>query len=50
MKQYEVKYTKTGSTSINRKTVKSNSASDAKEQIKSQYNGKVSIVSCVEKR
>nr|WP_181716247.1 hypothetical protein [Psychrobacter sp.] len=49
MKQYEVKYTKTGSTSINRKTVKSSSASDAREQIKSQYNGKVAIVSCVEK-
>ena len=49
MKKYEVKYTRTGSTSLNRKTVTSSSASDARQQIKSQYNGKVAIISCVEK-
>lgn len=49
MTTYIVKFQKTGSNSVIHMTVKASSASQAKEQVKSRYNGNVTIVSCVER-
>lgn len=49
MATYIVKYQKTGSNSIAQMTVHASSASQAKEQVKSRYNGNVKIISCVER-
>lgn len=46
---YQVKYKKTGSSSVQSSNVRADSASQAKEQIKSRYNGNVSIISAVKK-
>lgn len=48
-KQYQVKYSRDGSTAIISATVTASSASQAKEQIKARHNGKVRIISAVEK-
>lgn len=49
MASYTVKYQKTGSHTVMHMTVTASSASQAKEQIKSRYNGAVKIISCVER-
>ncbi|WP_323842343.1 MULTISPECIES: hypothetical protein [unclassified Moraxella] len=49
MASYTVKYQRTGSNSVSSLTVTASSASQAKEQIKSRYNGAVKIISCVER-
>lgn len=48
MKRYIVKYQLTGSTSVSSMQVSASSASQAREKVKSQYNGRVKIISCVE--
>ncbi len=49
MKQYVVKFQRSGSGCVESRTITASSASQAKEQIKSYYNGKVTIISTVEK-
>lgn len=46
---YQVKYKRTGSNSVFATNVKADSAGQAKEQVKSRFNGNVSIISCVKK-
>ncbi|WP_165008749.1 hypothetical protein [Neisseria yangbaofengii] len=48
MKRYTVKYQMNGSSSVPSALVTASSASQAREQIKARYNGKVKIISCVE--
>lgn len=48
MKKYSIKYQRTGSSSILITSVQASSAAQAKEQVKSRYNGNVKIISCVE--
>ena len=48
MKKYQVKLTREGSTSVTSTYVNASSASQAKEQVKAKYNGKVKIISAVE--
>lgn len=48
MKRYQVKFQRDGSPSVISTTVSASSASQAREQIKARYNGKVKIISCVE--
>lgn len=48
MKNYTVKF-QTGNSGIMTSIVKASSESQAKEQIKSRYNGNVNIISCVER-
>ena len=47
-KRFQVKYSREGSTSVLITSVPASSASQAKEQIKARYNGKVKIISAVE--
>lgn len=47
-KRFQVKYTREGSTAVTGTTVTASSASQAKEQIKARFNGKVKIISAVE--
>jgi hypothetical protein len=47
-KRYQVKFTKDGLSSIQIMTVTASSASQAREQVKARYNGKVKIISTVE--
>jgi hypothetical protein len=47
-KRFQVKYSREGSTSVLITSVTASSASQAKEQIKARYNGKVKIISAVE--
>lgn len=49
MKQYVVKFQRSGAGCVESRTVTASSASQAKEQIKSYHNGKVTIISTVEK-
>lgn len=49
MKRYEVKFKQGSSNALHITTVTASSASQAREQIKSRYNGNVSIISVVEK-
>ncbi|ULJ65645.1 hypothetical protein [Wielerella bovis] len=49
MKRYEVKYQHNGSSGTTSTIVTASSAAQAKEQIKARYNGKIKIISCVEK-
>ena len=48
MKSYIVKYQYEGSKSVTSTHVRASSASQAREQVKSRFNGKVKIISCVE--
>ena len=49
MNSYTVKYQLPNSTSVLSMVVRASSASQAKEQIKSRFNGDVKIISCVER-
>lgn len=49
MKTYVIKFTRSQMSSIMTTTITASSESQAKEQLKSRYNGDVSIVSCVER-
>nr|WP_315041652.1 hypothetical protein [uncultured Moraxella sp.] len=49
MATYTVKYQKTGSNTVLHMTINASSASQAKEQVKSKYNGQVKIISAVER-
>ena len=48
MKRYTVKFTREGTSYVNATNVSASSASQAREQVLSKYNGKVKIVSVVE--
>ena len=50
MNSYTVKYQRPNSTSVLSMVVRASSASQAKEQIKSRFNGDVKIISCVERQ
>lgn len=49
MKRYTVKYKRGSSNSISSQSVTAPSMAQAKEKIKSQFNGDVKIISCVER-
>lgn len=49
MKRFSVKFQRTNSSIIVTETVMASSASQAKEQIKAKCNGKVKVISAVEK-
>ena len=49
MNSYAIKYQRPNSNSVISTVVKASSASQAKEQIKSRFNGDVKIISCVER-
>ena len=49
MNSYTVKYQRPSSSSVISTVVRASSASQAKEQIKSRFNGDVKIISCVER-
>ena len=49
MNSYAIKYQLPNSNSVISAVVKASSASQAKEQIKSRFNGDVKIISCVER-
>jgi hypothetical protein len=49
MKRFSVKFQRTNSSIVVTETVAASSASQAREQIKAKCNGKVTIISVVEK-
>lgn len=46
---YQIKFKRPGHNSVFSRNVKADSASEAREKVKSDFNGNVTIVSCVKK-